>query len=219
LKIIIFCISNQQFPLALLLHYLGQEAEMATRITQHNHKGFTIIEIMVVITIAALLMVMAIPTFRSTMKHFNLTGDLRGLESDLRVAQGLAIKGAVPHQILFDVGVESFKIQRCPPGAACTDVAGTTRLLGALSTSGDNVMRMGTTDVVSVLNSAGVAQTRIQFGSDGMIGVPSTNFPVTVTLMAMGYGNSERIHLQVSRAGRVQVCTADDNDADTDPEC
>ena len=159
-------------------------------------RGYSLIELVVVVAIAGVVVTLAIPTFRTTMHHFSVTGTARKLVSDLRLAQGLAVKENTPHQIVFDTAGEDYEIRRCPctPGT----LVQATRDLGEPGDSG-----LGSIDLISVLNSGSGNETVIRFGRNGMVVEPTADFPITVTLKATA--TEELMQVAVHRTGKVET--------------
>jgi type IV fimbrial biogenesis protein FimT len=74
------------------------------------HRGFTLIELMVSITVAAILLGIAIPAFRSFLQNDRDTGQANSLVESLSYARSEAVKRASPNGVTV-----------CPSanGAAC----------------------------------------------------------------------------------------------------
>jgi prepilin-type N-terminal cleavage/methylation domain-containing protein len=66
-----------------------------------NKKGFTLIEVMVVVAIVGILSALAVPSFKKFTAHQNLNGAARELFSDVRGARVAAIKEGVQYGIYF----------------------------------------------------------------------------------------------------------------------
>jgi prepilin-type N-terminal cleavage/methylation domain-containing protein len=86
--------------------------------------GFTLAEMMVVCAVFGLLLVMAVPMFRTTMENVRVRGAAGTLVSNIRLAQEYAQRHARPARIVFDPAANSYEIQvAVNPGAtdSCTD--------------------------------------------------------------------------------------------------
>lgn len=57
--------------------------------------GFTLIEVMVVIVIAAVLMVWALPTYKNMVTQYRMTDELAQIQSDVELARSSAIRTGV----------------------------------------------------------------------------------------------------------------------------
>lgn len=82
--------------------------------------GFTVFEIMVVISIFALLTAISIPFLNKYQPNLKLNSSARNLAADLRYAQQLTITEQVLHLISIDIGAGSYALERI--GAATTTI-------------------------------------------------------------------------------------------------
>lgn len=78
-------------------------------------RGFTLIELMIVLAIAALLMLLAAPAFTTFMARQQLAGDVNQLQSVLTFARSEAIKQRQPITVKFSPPNE-FSATRRPEG-------------------------------------------------------------------------------------------------------
>jgi prepilin-type N-terminal cleavage/methylation domain-containing protein len=73
-------------------------------VTRTNHggeKGFSIIELMIVMAIIGILVTIAIFTYMSTIDRIKLQGDVRELNGALQLARMRAISSGIPHGVAF----------------------------------------------------------------------------------------------------------------------
>ena len=81
-------------------------------------RGFTLIEILIIIGIIAVLVGIGIPVFRSFQPVLQLNGAVRDLVTDLRYAQQLAVTEQLEHCVRFFPEDKEYKIIQCQnPGA------------------------------------------------------------------------------------------------------
>ncbi|MCW4150600.1 GspH/FimT family pseudopilin [Halomonas sp. 18H] len=109
-------------------------------------RGFTLIELMIVLVIAALLMLLAAPAFSTFMARQQLAGDVNQMQSVLTFARSEAIKQRQPITVEFSPPNE-LNAARRPD--ACNDAPW---CYWAESAQGDgeaNVMRVGQTDNIT----------------------------------------------------------------------
>jgi type IV fimbrial biogenesis protein FimT len=64
--------------------------------SRHKHSGVTMIELLVVMTIAAILMAIAVPSYRYVTTANRIAGEINGLLGDLQFARYEAIKEGLP---------------------------------------------------------------------------------------------------------------------------
>jgi prepilin-type N-terminal cleavage/methylation domain-containing protein len=81
------------------------------KISDKNRDGFTVIELLAAISIAGLLMVIAMPMFTRTLPALRLSDAARQVAIDLQQVRMRAIAQSVPHQVNFSP--TTYAIQRC----------------------------------------------------------------------------------------------------------
>jgi type IV fimbrial biogenesis protein FimT len=62
----------------------------------NRHRGFTLIELMVVIAVAAILMMVAVPNLRSFVQNNRITGTANQIHASLSLARAEALKRQLP---------------------------------------------------------------------------------------------------------------------------
>ena len=74
--------------------------------------GFTLVEILMVLGIVGILALIGIPAFKIYQPSLQLSGVVRGLTTDLRYAEQLAITEQIEHGIIFLPGTGQYQIVR-----------------------------------------------------------------------------------------------------------
>lgn len=74
-------------------------------------KGFTLIEILIIIVVIGILVGISIPAFKRFQPVFQLNGAVRGLVADLRYAQQLTVTEQKEHCVRF--GDKEYEIIQC----------------------------------------------------------------------------------------------------------
>jgi type IV fimbrial biogenesis protein FimT len=181
------------------------------RISDRRQRGFTLIELMVVVAIAAIVLTLAAPSFTGYMNKKRVEGVAAELATDIQFARTEAVARNAPVRITFGTGC--WVVHTVGSTATtCTQAAGATLGTGAvqlkdvqlasnLNTSlspnssltyiaFDAVRAMATTDgtgtshSVNVNSSAGAWQLRTVVSSVGRVQVCSPNGSVS------GYASS-----------------------------
>ena len=138
-----------------------------------HSKGFTIIELMIVVIIVAILASMAIPSFQSMIERRRLIGAAEAVYSDLQFAKSEALK----KDINVTANIEGSGTAWCFKVAGVTSACGTS-FPGVLTTNAFSVTFnhiRGTSGNDSVIFSLGVNQLQVSVSTLGriMICVPS----------------------------------------------
>jgi len=83
-------------------------------------RGFTLIELVMVIVIVGILAVIAVPRFES-FYAIKLDGATKKVVSDIRYAQQLAIARHEDYRVVFDVANNNYEVRRVSDGSFATD--------------------------------------------------------------------------------------------------
>jgi type IV fimbrial biogenesis protein FimT len=184
---------------------------------QQKHRGFTLIELMVTIIIVAILVGLAIPSFRDFMIKSRLRGATDDIVNLLRTAHGSAVK------LQRDVNVSVQTSGWCagaiaaadpgavgdavPAAAACDCTAGTVTcklanqnsLVSAASYSG---VSLSTSNSNAINNAQGGITFNSKYGAL-LLGSLPTNPVVTLTA---GSNNAFSTQISISQLGETYVC-------------
>jgi len=80
--------------------------------TEHNlRRGFSLIELMIVVTAAVIVTAMAIPVFSSIVRNLRGDGDLRALSSDTALAKMRAAASFSRARLRTDLTARSFQVE------------------------------------------------------------------------------------------------------------
>ncbi|MFQ5881709.1 MAG: Tfp pilus assembly protein FimT/FimU [Candidatus Methylomirabilales bacterium] len=181
---------------------------------QVGRMGFTAIELLVGMAVAAVLIGVAIPSFQTLMQSYRLNGAARQVVSEIRAAQSLAVKradvfgfhwGGDPDVTNYSNG--EYRIER-RAGTACTDWPdqdATMDNLNVITNWFDLSGEFRGVTITSIQDSGGNDLNGVVFNSRGAsvgaCGGPPV-FPLTVTL---SNGSGETRSIQVKRTGSVKV--------------
>lgn len=161
-------------------------------------KGFTAVELMVTVSIVAILAAIAIPSFTSLMAKYRLSNENTSLMLDFVLARGEAVS-------------RSTRVTVCQSSDGLTCAAGgwaTGRVTfvdrGAVGSvdAGDEILRVNTAIASGDTMSPSAANTFVSYDTTG---VPSTNVTLTITTCKTGYTGAK---VMIYPTGRVRADTS-----------
>lgn len=176
----------------------------------HLHKGFTLIELMVVVAIAAILAMIALPSFKDFMLVQRLKGINAQLVTDMQFARSEAVSrntlmriafGSNASMTCYSLYTSSSNSIRCNcllgPGAACGVNASEVRTVQIPATQSVNVRPAG--------GSSGFAFDHV---TGAIYSIPTDDFsePIESFVINTTIDSSRMLSTTVGRSGRPTVC-------------
>lgn len=149
-------------------------------------RGYTLVEMMVVILIAAIFTALAVPSYKATMTQNRMAGELNDLTADLQLARSTAIREGMAVTICPATNPSSTTPQ-CSGSAqwntgwiVFSDTSGNNGNQTYTTSAGDVLFRThaaftGTDSLLSLAGTGGIAATSITFNRQG----GSTSFAVS----------------------------------------
>jgi type IV fimbrial biogenesis protein FimT len=164
--------------------------------------GFTMVELMVVLVVAAVLVAIAIPSFTNMLARNRLDGVFNELQTDVQLARTESVSRSLPVRVTFGVGC--YVIHTHPAGAgasSCTQ--------GGASTIGASATQIKTTQLQAGSPVSFVPQSSLTYvefdpvrGTAAWDGGASAG-SVNVTTGAGAW----QLQVNVLGTGRTQTCT------------
>jgi len=77
-----------------------------------DRRGFTLIEIMIVLAIVGILAIVAVPNIQGWINHMRFTGFLREVYSGFQDARTRAKTTGIPHEVVVDPGANTVGLRR-----------------------------------------------------------------------------------------------------------
>lgn len=169
----------------------GTNKTMSTK-----HTGFTLIELMVVLSIAAILAALALPSFRSLIQNNRLTTQANELAGTLNFARGEAVKRGGRVTVCVSTDQATCTLGTAWEGGwiAFADPDNT-----ATFTVGDTLLRVrGALEGGSTLTGTATA---VQYLPSGLLGAGTGSYVLTTT----GCTGNEKRTINITATGRLGV--------------
>jgi len=130
--------------------------------------GFTLVELIVVVSIAAILLSIAVPSYQSSVTKYRISTEVNGLVGDLQYARSEAIKQGIPVTVCVTA-------DNLTCSGATTWSTGRIVLVNPLDpvANAGSVLRMAAPFSGTDTAAPAPTVTSISFNRDGFAGVPS----------------------------------------------
>lgn len=168
-----------------------------------RRRGFTMIELMVTIAVAAVLVALAAPTFRTYTAKKKVEGALAELATDLQFARSEAVSRNTPVRVT--VNPNCYAVHLMPVGfsvsTSCvvTPASASLRTVTIEDSSSVSLAGEGLLSFIIFDNVRGEAS----FG-----GLPSTDIEASINVTSTpNVSSAFNLRARVTKFGRVQVCT------------
>jgi prepilin-type N-terminal cleavage/methylation domain-containing protein len=169
--------------------------------------GFSLIELMVILALAAILSAIAIPTLSSAMRDMQLASDARSISSALNVARVKATTLMTPYRIQFDLDENKWSLQKYDSSANSFVVElDVNRLSTGIVSSGISFGKNEGTGEVSGYPSS--SSSYITFNTRG-IPVDDSGQPTADNIVYLSKPDSD-FAVTVSLTGRVEILRKDE---------
>jgi prepilin-type N-terminal cleavage/methylation domain-containing protein len=93
-----------------------------------SRRGFTLLELLIAITLAGVLSAIALPSVQRQVERWRIGAAARQVVMDLKAARARAIAGGAAERIHFAVASATYQLERQRPGGAYAAIAPATRL-------------------------------------------------------------------------------------------
>jgi type IV fimbrial biogenesis protein FimT len=169
--------------------------------SRRAHRGFTLIEAMVVIAIASILVAVAVPGFRDVLAKRRVEGVVSELMTDLQYARSEAVARNAGVRITLGSGCYTVHLDSAT-SASCTNAAGSSVNPPSALIKG---VQLPSTAVVSMAAAGSV--TRITF--EPVLGSASFDQAVdpAVVNVTSASGKAWSVQVRTSTQGRVKTCS------------
>lgn len=193
------------------------------RVVGRAQQGFSLIELLIVVTLTTILAAMAVPMTSNSLGFFRLSGDARGVLSAMSLTKLRAASDFTKARVYLDLGARAFRVETWQKTAAAWAVVGGTTNLSTNDTFGFGVVPTAPPNTQNVIGQAplcldnegnAIANTAcVLFNSRGIpvdaAGAPTASNAVYVTdgtaVYAATLSATGLIRLWLTRAGNPPV--------------
>lgn len=181
----------------------------------HPARGFTLVELMVVVALTALLVALAAPSLQALVQRNAVSGHVNAFVGSLRLARAQALQRGLPVKMCRSADAESAASLRCASGI---DWSGGWIVFidrndnGIVNPDdGDVVLRVqGALSGSGGVNSSGGSTVVFRFRPTGLLGSGATQ----MTFDAVGRPSGPRRRVCISLQGRTRVIAESDVQCD-----
>lgn len=168
-------------------------------------KGFTLVELMVVLAIASIMLAMMLPNVSGYMSSLEINAAAEELATDLRSARQLAISKNVKTAIVIDINARQYALYRMPmPGEALAGPTWSDGTNNYFPVTTRSLSGNGTIGYQSIPNAA--SSLSVIFNSDGSSG-GGTLYLMPDKEHAQGVQQKMKQIQSMASTGRVRVLT------------
>jgi len=171
---------------------------MPRRLVSH---GFTMIELMVTIVVAAILVALAVPSFRTYTAKKKVEGALAELATDLQFARSEAVSRNTNVRVTTNSNCYAVHLASAAANASCV-VTPTSASLRTVTLEDTQSVQLAPEGLLTFIEFDRV-RGEASFG-----GLPSTDNEAAINVTTTAAVSSAfNLRARVSKFGRVQVCT------------
>jgi type IV fimbrial biogenesis protein FimT len=191
--------------------------------TLHRTRGFTLIEMMVVLTVSALLLFAVLPSFTAWLRDLRIRGVAESLQNGLQLARMEALRRneVVSLWLVSDADAAdcsassssaSWVVSAANPATACGSTTVVDKQGRAATATGVAVASVQTTTDGAAGNAS-----RIAFNGFGQLVLPGSATPLRQVVISLTHANADArpLRVEVLPGGSIRMC--DPNVASDDP--
>ncbi|MFA6178092.1 MAG: GspH/FimT family pseudopilin [Candidatus Methylopumilus sp.] len=175
----------------------------------HSARGFSLIELMITVSLVGILAAVAFPNFRQWMQDTKTRTVAESLQNGIRLAQTEAVKRGRNITFLLTNDAPALGVTASTTGKNWVVESMT---LANATTPEVFIQGATLTDVATVVTTASSAS--IRFNSMGRLVSPANSVTYSIT----NAGGSRRLNVTVSIAGKIRMCDPDKTLSTSNPD-
>lgn len=176
-------------------------------------RGFTLVELILVVAIIAILSGLAIPAFQTWTADTRMRSVAEALQNGLRLAQAEAIRRGVQVQFIL---TDDAPIGKDVTANATGKNWVVRSMLRATPATADAFIQGANLNAVSNTSLVNASSATVTFNSLGRLVSPTT--AVTYTLSNSSVSGGRNLRVTISLAGKVRMCDADKTLSASNPD-
>jgi len=122
----------------------------------NSARGFSLIELLVVVVIGLIMTAMAIPLLNNAISYFRLRGAVSSVTGAIQSTRYQAIFQGCPYQVVFTAATSTYQIKnQCPVGGTFTNVCSAPLTVCPVPLSGSGIPVTLTADITMTFSPGG----------------------------------------------------------------
>lgn len=175
------------------MRYIRWRGELRMHSTRFRYsaRGFSLIELLIVLAVVITMAIMAIPMVQSTKAYYDLQGAVQSASGTIQATRLQAISDGFPYKVAFSKADNTYQIWNCTDWSPTTPTTCTFTKAGSAIPFGSPAVTLGT-------------DTSIQFLPSGNTILLTGTNPITLS-RDMGDSTIKTRTITVTRYGSVKV--------------
>jgi len=160
-------------------------------------RGFTLIELMVVVVLVSVILALAIPSFKNTLARKRMEGVASELATDIQYARSEAAQRNAPVRIIVGANCYAVHVVGTTAATNCT----------TLGTNAVNLKTVQITDGTNLVFASNNAKAFLEFDPVRGMAVDSADADSSGNVTVTNSAGNWQIQARVTKQGRVKLCS------------